>query len=739
MSIQSPQFGGTGTSSYNTGDLQYASATNVLSNLPVGSTGQVLTVAGGIPSWATPTVTLTGDVTGSGAGSFATTLVATSNATLTSLSALTSAAALATVGTIGTGVWQGTKVAEPYGGTNQSTYTTGDILYASASNTLSKLPIGTAGQLLTVSAGKPAWAALVDTDNFANQALSNLTATAVNVNLVPDTNDNRDLGASGTEWNGLYVHSIFDTLGNRGTAGQVLTATGAVGGNKFTWLAIPDTDNFAVQDLSNLTSTNINQSLNPNADISFDLGNTSFKWNSLYARSIVDSAGNKGTAGQVLTANGNTTYTWASSGADTDSLSGLTAALASNTIDNLNFAQVWNWSTLASGNALNLSANSTSFSGHVLQLDTTGSSNSSQTLRINNAGTGNGQGINISMSGATGANSCMSANASSTSSNITNLDLGLVSASATGTNARFTHSGTSGDNLELRSNANGVRTQLKITNDGATGSGTNGVNGNGSAIIWINKDNANNNRTTSEIDGIITDVSNGAFKGALVFKTADNAGPAEVMRLDNKGRMTITSTQTGQADALTLTSAANTDIIIKNSGAGTTGMLIGNDGGATVDYQVSVNDTNGKLTLKSNGTANLVLQGGSSGTILANSVLNMNTHQINNVVDPTAAQDAATKSYVDAHDKIGKKELFVLSATNITNQYIDLSFVAETDSISFLVKGGGEQIEGASYDYTVNYTGGAGGNTRITFVNGLATGGVSALVAGNVIVIQYRH
>jgi hypothetical protein len=72
------------------------------------------------------TITLTGDVTGSGTGSFATTL--------------------ATVGA--------TK-----GGTGQTTYTTGDILYASATNTLSKLAVGSTGQVLTVAAGVPSWAA----------------------------------------------------------------------------------------------------------------------------------------------------------------------------------------------------------------------------------------------------------------------------------------------------------------------------------------------------------------------------------------------------------------------------------------------------------------------------------------------------------------------------------------------------------------------------------------------------
>ena len=45
--------GGTGLNSYTTGDILYSSATNTLSKLGIGSTGQVLTVAGGVPTWAT--------------------------------------------------------------------------------------------------------------------------------------------------------------------------------------------------------------------------------------------------------------------------------------------------------------------------------------------------------------------------------------------------------------------------------------------------------------------------------------------------------------------------------------------------------------------------------------------------------------------------------------------------------------------------------------------------------------
>jgi hypothetical protein len=48
------------------------------------------------------------------------------------------------------------------GGTNVTTYTTGDILYASATNTLSKLAIGTNGYVLTSNGTIPSWADIPD-------------------------------------------------------------------------------------------------------------------------------------------------------------------------------------------------------------------------------------------------------------------------------------------------------------------------------------------------------------------------------------------------------------------------------------------------------------------------------------------------------------------------------------------------------------------------------------------------
>ena len=66
-------------------------------------------------------------------------------------------ASITTLGTITTGTWNGTAVGEAYGGTNQTSYTRGDILYASADNTLAKLPVGAAGQTLVSNGTDFAW------------------------------------------------------------------------------------------------------------------------------------------------------------------------------------------------------------------------------------------------------------------------------------------------------------------------------------------------------------------------------------------------------------------------------------------------------------------------------------------------------------------------------------------------------------------------------------------------------
>ena len=76
----------------------------------------------------------------------------------TALSTWAGTSNITTLGTITTGTWTGTAVADEYGGTGQATYAQGDILYASATNTLTKLTKGSTGQILTMTATIPSWA-----------------------------------------------------------------------------------------------------------------------------------------------------------------------------------------------------------------------------------------------------------------------------------------------------------------------------------------------------------------------------------------------------------------------------------------------------------------------------------------------------------------------------------------------------------------------------------------------------
>jgi hypothetical protein len=156
LGTQAVGYGGTGLTTFTTGDLMYASGSATLSKLGIGSTGQSLRVVAGAPAWTTDSsyavTTFSGGTTG----------LLPSSAT---------SGAITLTGTL----------AVANGGTNITSYTTGDILYASASGVISKLGIGTNGQQLVVSGGLPAWTSVsgsVTTISFASTGLTPSTATS---------------------------------------------------------------------------------------------------------------------------------------------------------------------------------------------------------------------------------------------------------------------------------------------------------------------------------------------------------------------------------------------------------------------------------------------------------------------------------------------------------------------------------------------------------------------------------
>lgn len=66
---------------------------------------------------------------------------------------------ITTLGTVTTGTWSADTIATTKGGTGLTSYATGDILYASGTNTLAKLSAGTDGKILQINgSGIPVWA-----------------------------------------------------------------------------------------------------------------------------------------------------------------------------------------------------------------------------------------------------------------------------------------------------------------------------------------------------------------------------------------------------------------------------------------------------------------------------------------------------------------------------------------------------------------------------------------------------
>ena len=211
-SLSQAEFEGVGLHVFNsqaTGDIVYASSSTQLTRLGKATDGDVLTLASGVPSWATPT---TGDITGVTAGTGLTgggtsgtvtvnlaltglvdTAIANgdyivftdatdSNATVkgdladvatlfagTGLTASSSVIGvdasqtqITSVGTIGTGTWQGTAIASTYIANDSVTLakmaggTDGNIISYDASGNPVAIATGNDGQVLTsAGAGAP--------------------------------------------------------------------------------------------------------------------------------------------------------------------------------------------------------------------------------------------------------------------------------------------------------------------------------------------------------------------------------------------------------------------------------------------------------------------------------------------------------------------------------------------------------------------------------------------------------
>ncbi len=272
----SPTYGGTGLSTYTTGNLLYASASNTLSSLPIGTSGYVLTASGGLPQWEPstgggggcaqcvenfPISSLTNIVAASASAVVPLTLRGTSDNSADILDVENNTGSskyfvINSSGNVTTGTWNGSTISPTYGGTGLSTYTTGNLLYASASNTLSSLPIGTSGYVLTASGGLPQWEP--STGGVSYFQRNNGSISPINIT------DDLLVGAVATS---SALESLSGTLATTGNQ-AVINANGLTSGNGLNLLSTS----------ANLTSGSL-FNINLTGNSAFSSGISSIAWN----------------------------------------------------------------------------------------------------------------------------------------------------------------------------------------------------------------------------------------------------------------------------------------------------------------------------------------------------------------------------------------------------------------------------------------------------------------------------
>jgi len=178
-------YGGTGLASLGSGFLLYGSGSNALSTLAPGSDGQVLKISGGIPVWGSDDTGVSGTTWGSITGTLSNqtdlqaalaalepaispgtnsqywrgdktwqtldrSAVGLSNVENTALSTWPGSGNITTVGTINSGVWNGSPISIAKGGTGASSLSAAGIVTASCTNVVGQTDGNTNIKTITV-------------------------------------------------------------------------------------------------------------------------------------------------------------------------------------------------------------------------------------------------------------------------------------------------------------------------------------------------------------------------------------------------------------------------------------------------------------------------------------------------------------------------------------------------------------------------------------------------------------
>jgi hypothetical protein len=211
--------GGTGQDAYAVGDTLYSGATNTLAKLSgnitttklfLGQTGTGL--ASAAPVWQQPAA---GDITGLAASATTdtTNAINITTGTLPDMRLSGSYTGVTGVGTLSVGTWNASTIAANRGGTGQSSYTVGDLLYASTTSALSTLAdVATGNALISGGVGAaPLWGKIG-------------MATHVSGTL-PIGNGGTNTTATPTTNGVTYGTGTAYAFTAAGTTGQVLKAT----------------------------------------------------------------------------------------------------------------------------------------------------------------------------------------------------------------------------------------------------------------------------------------------------------------------------------------------------------------------------------------------------------------------------------------------------------------------------------------------------------------------------------
>lgn len=160
------------------GDIIIRNGSNVTTRLGSGSSGQVLTISGSIPSWQTPVagfadpLTTVGDLMYRNSGNVTTRLPIGSPSQVLTMSG-------------GVPIW-----ATPSAGFADPMTTIGDVMVRNASNVTARVGIGSSGQVLTVTGGVPVWANIpAPTNGITGTLVSGRVTLSSGTNTITDDAD----------------------------------------------------------------------------------------------------------------------------------------------------------------------------------------------------------------------------------------------------------------------------------------------------------------------------------------------------------------------------------------------------------------------------------------------------------------------------------------------------------------------------------------------------------------------